>query len=382
MKKEVVTNYGVADNRENFSSCRARAKIYLSQVENVGMYKKNTELLNLIPCSILILNSFNQIIFSNHYFMENLEIEDESKVLGYCLGEVLGCNHADDMMGCGKAEKCCVCGAANAIRESHSTGNTVNGECLMTCQNEGRRVSREFSISAIPANMINKDYTIIILQDISNEKRRENMERLFFHDLINTAGAVRGLVRNTSEASDLKEMKEMVSCLKDTTDYMNDVIVSQKVLIAAEKGEISLNITEFSLVELTKNIIRYYKDIKSGIVFTYDKDVMIKSDKALVLRVIMNMIKNAVESYKKKEVTIKILEKESHVEVVVHNHAYMPREVQLQVFKRYFSTKGSGRGLGTYSMKLIGEEYLKGYIRFQSDLEEGTTFTFGILYKL
>lgn len=41
--------------------------------------------------------------------------------------------------------------------------------------------------------------------------------------------------------------------------------------------------------------------------------------------------------------------------------------VHLQIFKRSFSTKRKGRGLGTYSMKLIGKDYLKGYIRFISE---------------
>lgn len=38
----------------------------------------------------------------------------------------------------------------------------------------------------------------------------------------------------------------------------------------------------------------------------------------------------------------------------------MPRTSQLQIFQRSFSTKGKGRGLGTYSIKLLTERYLKG----------------------
>jgi signal transduction histidine kinase len=53
----------------------------------------------------------------------------------------------------------------------------------------------------------------------------------------------------------------------------------------------------------------------------------------------------------------------------------MPREVQLQLFKRSFTTKGTGRGLGTYSMKLLTERYLKGRIAFTSSETDGTTFT-------
>jgi sensor histidine kinase regulating citrate/malate metabolism len=49
--------------------------------------------------------------------------------------------------------------------------------------------------------------------------------------------------------------------------------------------------------------------------------------------------------------------------------------VQLQIFQRSFSTKGDrGRGVGTYSIKLLGEQYLQGATGFESDAANGTTF--------
>jgi sensor histidine kinase regulating citrate/malate metabolism len=44
------------------------------------------------------------------------------------------------------------------------------------------------------------------------------------------------------------------------------------------------------------------------------------------------------------------------------------------LFRRSFSTKGRGRGIGTYSMKLLGEKYLKGRVWFTSSPNAGTTF--------
>ena len=52
----------------------------------------------------------------------------------------------------------------------------------------------------------------------------------------------------------------------------------------------------------------------------------------------------------------------------------MPREVQLQIFKRSFTTKGLGRGLGTYSVKLLTKKYLKGQVGFTTSPADGTTF--------
>ena len=58
----------------------------------------------------------------------------------------------------------------------------------------------------------------------------------------------------------------------------------------------------------------------------------------------------------------------------VRNPRPMPRDVQLQVFQRSFSTKGRNRGIGTYSMKLLTERYLSGRVGFSSDPHAGTRF--------
>jgi len=73
-------------------------------------------------------------------------------------------------------------------------------------------------------------------------------------------------------------------------------------------------------------------------------------------------------------VTVGCEREADRVRFSVHNAGAMPRDVALQVFRRSFSTKGKGRGLGTYSMRLIGERYLKGRIFFTSDAAGGTAF--------
>ena len=40
---------------------------------------------------------------------------------------------------------------------------------------------------------------------------------------------------------------------------------------------------------------------------------------------------------------------------------------------RSFSTKGTQRGLGTYSMKILGEKHLGGVVDFETSVNKGTT---------
>jgi sensor histidine kinase regulating citrate/malate metabolism len=58
----------------------------------------------------------------------------------------------------------------------------------------------------------------------------------------------------------------------------------------------------------------------------------------------------------------------------VHNPGHIPKAIQAQIFQHSFSTKGHNRGLGTYSIKLLTERYLKGEVGFSSNEVSGTMF--------
>ena len=87
------------------------------------------------------------------------------------------------------------------------------------------------------------------------------------------------------------------------------------------------------------------------------------------------MTKNALEASRNGDtVTIGCCLFEGKVRFFVNNQIYISRDIQLNLFKRSFSTKGAGRGLGTYSMKLLTEKFLGGTVSFVSEPVKGTTF--------
>jgi len=88
------------------------------------------------------------------------------------------------------------------------------------------------------------------------------------------------------------------------------------------------------------------------------------------------MIKNALEaSDQNNPVRVGVDLSDGQLRFWVHNLEPIPRDIQQQIFERSFSSKGQGRGLGTFSMKLLGEAYLGGKVDFFSDEQHGTTFT-------
>jgi signal transduction histidine kinase len=88
------------------------------------------------------------------------------------------------------------------------------------------------------------------------------------------------------------------------------------------------------------------------------------------------MVKNALEATSPREEIVLSCRaaRGRRIEFRVYNPAYIPRDIQQQVFQRFFSTKGKDRGLGTYGMRLLSEQYLKGKVSFFSSPEMGTCF--------
>jgi signal transduction histidine kinase len=102
----------------------------------------------------------------------------------------------------------------------------------------------------------------------------------------------------------------------------------------------------------------------------------VKSDRSLLTRVISNMLVNALEATDPgDEILLRIDDEGVSVRFSVWNRGAIPEEVQLRIFQRYFSTKAdSGRGIGTFVMKLFGEQFLGGKTGFTSSPADGTTF--------
>ena len=93
-----------------------------------------------------------------------------------------------------------------------------------------------------------------------------------------------------------------------------------------------------------------------------------------------NLVKNALEATDKGgSVKISASNRNGFIQFNVYNDKVIPDNIQLQIFQRSFSTKNSpGRGIGTYSVKLIVEQYLKGKVEFISNKDENTIFTISI----
>ncbi len=329
----------------------------------------------------IIVNDNRQIIFAGEEFLRFLDVPI-GKVLGRKPGEVFGCVHADtDPRGCGAAESCRFCGAVKTFLESRKTGTRAQNDARITTTVDGVRKSWDFRVTAIPLAIADSDYTVVSLQDIGDELRRTAWERVFFHDVLNTAGSLRSALELcTDEKMEENQRRELMAMCRRSSRSLVDEINAQRQIREAEIGSLQPSIEKLSV----ESVVREAVDTLMGQMISENRAVQIEvpenagvvySDKVLLRRVLGNMLKNAVEAAPPNTaVTLRARPETRNVRFEVHNEGVIPPAVGMQIFQRSFSTKGNNRGLGTYSMKLIGEEHLRGRVGFESTEHEGTTF--------
>ncbi len=351
-------------------------KAQRSEVEQSALF---SGIVSTIPGLLLVLNENRQIVYANRPALDFLGITGLEKLMGLRPGEAVNCVNASCPGGCGTSEKCSTCGAVLAILASQR-GERTSKECRILINGGGGLDALDLKVTAVPIVVSGGKFTAFYISDISHEKRRRALERVFFHDVLNTAGSLEGFSEVMAEEEDAKVLRGYGGTISRISQRLVEEIVAQRELIRAESGDLLPAPKKIKVRELLTHIAEAYRTHESAkgkdIKVLPGPDLTLTSDETLLFRVLGNMLKNALEASTAGEaVDIGASVADDRAVFSVHNTAVMAKEVKLQVFNRSFSTKGADRGLGTYSMKLLSERYLKGEIGFTSEAGAGTVFT-------
>ncbi len=361
------------------SAERVPVEVVQRQAQKLSEVPLTVEVLNSVLNCVFILNQHRQIVFLSKNCQALFPGKDLQKVAGQRPGEALDCVHAQDSIGgCGTSRFCQECGAVKAILGS-LVGKSCTEECRITRLINLNKESLDLLVQANPVQIGDEQFTIFSVADISAEKRRQALERIFFHDVINTAGGLEGLagILKTNAPPNLRpDLTLLESSLQDLLGE----IYTQKDLTAAERNELSVSLSRISSRHFLNQIVALYQkhplaENRWVAVSPDCADKTFSSDPVLLKRVLGNLIKNALEATNPGQtVMVGCDTMDDGMVFHINNPGVMPKTVQLQIFNRSFTTKGSGRGLGSYSVKLLTEKYLKGQVHFTSTAESGTTF--------
>lgn len=336
------------------------------------------------PLPVLILNAHRQIVFGNQPLLNILGLKNMNSLLGMRPGEAMGCVYSTKYEGgCGVSENCRQCGAVLAILDAIGADKDSQYDCQLLQDINGETQAKDLRVFVKPLHGDNISFYVMTILDIEDEKRRQLLERIFFHDLLNTAGGAHGLVDIAYDGSP-ESIKEPLDVVRSALHHMVDEIQKHKQLLELERGDYTTSPITLQGMEIVETLISQFQGYaradapdgaKHAILAEGSENVVLKTDYTLLRRVLVNMLKNALEATQPHgTVAIGVRPEPTCALFWVRNDALIPENVQVQIFKRSFSTKGVGRGVGTYAMRLLTNNYLGGQVGFTSTEQEGTTF--------
>lgn len=338
-------------------------------------------LLHSISGLLAILDRHRQIIALNDSFLQMLGIDDPGQALGLRPGEVLQCVHAkDEPAGCGTTKFCSTCGAAIAIVSSLGQDIPVERVCALSAHRGDRKVDIAFLVRSQPIKIEQQKFILIFLQDITRQEQRAALERTFYHDINNMLM----VVSQTSELLAAEDCSsKLTSIIQNATHRLIREVAVQRCLSENSISSFQPMWNEYNTQKIIEELVSFFENHPAAngrhIEFSEKLPLLtVKTDICLVLRVLCNMIINALEAVETGEtVKVWVENKDDAIVFCVWNPQAIPRDIARRIFQRNFSTKNqAGRGIGTYSMKLFGEKILGGKVRFISSEKDGTTFQF------
>ncbi|MDY6857206.1 MAG: sensor histidine kinase [Thermodesulfobacteriota bacterium] len=362
---------------------RVNEKELIAEIEIVNRNPVMSALLHSIGGLLAILDEHRQIVALNDSFLRMLDINNPEESLGLRPGEALQCIYAyEEPAGCGTTKFCSTCGAAIAIVSSLCQDRPVERICALRAKKRDLTIDIALLVRSHAIKIDGRRFLLLFLQDITFQQQRAALERTFFHDVNNMLSALVGasemLYLENSQSNLVKIIRKSSLRLKNEVEIQRSLSERESFTYHPLRHKIT---TDQIQEEIKSFFFNHPSARNKNLQFSpFCTILSIKTDISLLLRIVCNMITNALESTEKNgTVKVWLEQNDNSLSFCVWNAQQIPQDIARRIFQRNFSTKeGAGRGVGTYSMKLFGEQILGGQVDFTTSQEEGTIFRFSL----
>ncbi|MGE4319716.1 MAG: sensor histidine kinase [Deferribacterales bacterium] len=338
-------------------------------------------MLNSIPFCTAILSPDYKLVFCNEQLIKKLGIGTVHEVLAERPGNFFKCVNTAGGLKCGTTNKCHEC-SLNKFMSQYSKEEVTSVECRIINVVNETIGTLELKVHLSPTKINNNDYIMMMLENINIIKRNEMLNRTFLHDVLNTACGLTSMTDYFGLTDQQEDLGDFASLLKRQTMYLIEEIKAHKELIYGQSDSAADIIRSYCLSEdilrCAMDVIKHFAALNSvHILINHEKqeNSLLYTDPTLIRRVLVNLFKNAVESADENETIeagCRIIDDKAVF--YIKNKRAMDEETKSSLFNRIFSTKETGSGLGTFSIKLLTEKYLEGTVNFSSDEASGTIF--------
>lgn len=181
------------------------------------------------------------------------------------------------------------------------------------------------------------------------------------HDALTLLSKMRGNVKGFRVKAKNQDYKneELVTLLDELDESLIFVYDEMQVIQPLFKNQ-RKSIQDVSVYESIEKVVKYFRreiEGKISIKILRDNDVIVKTNRGLILQIMINLVDNAVywvnqAESNNKEITIKLNTRNSSV-IVSDNGPGIREDILPAIFNEFFSLKSDGRGLGLYIVKEI-----------------------------
>jgi nitrogen fixation/metabolism regulation signal transduction histidine kinase len=245
---------------------------------------------------------------------------------------------------------------------------------------ELKGASQEVSVLVESYNSMIDELEESAIQLATNEREQawREMAKQVAHEIKNPLTPMRLSIQsfqrkfNPEDPQIIQKVDEYSKTLIQQIDTMSSIAsaFSNFAKMPAQKNEM-LNVVEVITLALdifTENYITFHSE---------EKNIVANFDRTQLIRVITNLVKNAIQSipaHRIPKIMVKVYSKDDTVFITVEDNGNGIADVNKpMIFEPKFTTKSSGMGLGLPMLKKIIETY-NGSITFKSEEGKGTTF--------
>ena len=244
-----------------------------------------------------------------------------------------------------------------------------------------KNATREINSLIVSYNKMVDDlaYSAEKLAKTEREQAWQEMARQVAHEIKNPLTPMRLTIQSFQKQYDpndpenKQKLKDFSTLLIQQIDTMSEVAEAFSDFASLPKPKMK----KADLVEVTKMAVSIFD--KKHIIFSSNKSqIFYKLDKTQWIRIITNIVQNALQSVPKERNPIIGVQLSSETDKTIlsitDNGDGIPHEIKDKIFEPKFTTKTSGMGLGLGIVKKIIESH-KGSIEYISKNRKGTTFT-------
>jgi two-component system, NtrC family, nitrogen regulation sensor histidine kinase NtrY len=259
----------------------------------------------------------------------------------------------------------------------------------------------QLSVYAIELTLRGENVKLISIQNIQSELEEKEMEawqnlvRVLTHEIMNSVTPISSLAGIVEE--ELKQHIEKQQTDPLTSDQLNDIHLSLQTISKRSEGLIHF-VKEFrSLTNIPKPrqvqievktlleelVMLHRKELMEKNIqlkiSVYPEDLTISADKNMIDQVIINLIKNAIQSFdeteKEKLIELKaaLNEKSRPLISIKDNGTGIDPEALEKIFIPFFTTKKTGSGIGLSLSRQIMRQH-QGTLTVKSTVGKGTEF--------